>query len=45
MCGPRFCSMKITQEIRDYAEAGMQEKSREFREGGSEVYVPATVAD
>lgn len=43
-CGPHFCSMKITQEIRDYAEAGMQEKAREFWEGGSEVYVPAAVA-
>ena len=40
MCGPRFCSMKISQEIRDYAEAGMQEKSREFRDGGAEIYLP-----
>jgi hypothetical protein len=31
--------MKITQEIRDYAEAGMQEKSREFREAGGDVYL------
>jgi phosphomethylpyrimidine synthase len=42
MCGPRFCSMKITQEIRDYAEAGMQEKAREFRETGGDVYVRGT---
>ncbi|HEY8320951.1 MAG TPA: phosphomethylpyrimidine synthase ThiC [Candidatus Baltobacteraceae bacterium] len=42
MCGPHFCSMKITQEVREYAEAGMAEKSREFVEGGAEVYV-ATV--
>ena len=30
--------MKISQEIRDYAEAGMLEKFREFREGGAEIY-------
>jgi phosphomethylpyrimidine synthase len=43
MCGPRFCSMKITEEIRaKYGEAsqsGMAEKSREFIEGGGEVYL------
>ncbi len=39
MCGPHFCSMKITQEVREYAKAGMEEKSREFLEKGSEVYV------
>ena len=49
MCGPKFCSMKITQDVRDYAakleldekqavKAGMQEKAREFRESGAEVY-------
>jgi phosphomethylpyrimidine synthase len=40
MCGPKFCSMKITQEIRAAAEAGMQEKSREFKAKGSEIYLP-----
>ena len=40
MCGPHFCSMKITQEVREYAERGMAEKSAEFAERGSEVYVP-----
>jgi phosphomethylpyrimidine synthase len=40
MCGPHFCSMKITQEVREYAERGMAEKSREFLEQGGEVYVP-----
>jgi len=46
MCGPKFCSMKITQDVREYAarqaeiEAGMAEKSAEFREKGSEVYLP-----
>jgi len=46
MCGPKFCSMKITQDVRDYAakleaaEAGMQEKSAEFRQKGGEVYLP-----
>lgn len=50
MCGPKFCSMKITQELQDYAsnlgvdelaalEAGMAEKSEEFKEKGSEIYL------
>ena len=39
MCGPKFCSMKISQEVRDYAEQGMREKSQEFREQGSAIYV------
>jgi phosphomethylpyrimidine synthase len=49
MCGPHFCSMKITQDVRDYAatlgiaedqalETGMKEKSQEFRREGAEVY-------
>ncbi len=49
MCGPHFCSMKISQDVRDYAQqhglneaevfdAGMQEKSEEFRKQGAEVY-------
>jgi len=49
MCGPKFCSMQISQEVRDYAkehgldevsavDAGMQEKSREFVESGSKLY-------
>ncbi len=49
MCGPHFCSMKITQDVRDYAakqgvdekaalEKGMEEKSLEFVERGSEIY-------
>jgi phosphomethylpyrimidine synthase len=52
MCGPKFCSMKITQEVRDFAarqnsenflaaEDGMAEKAREFREKGGEIYLPA----
>ncbi|MBK6008334.1 phosphomethylpyrimidine synthase ThiC [Ramlibacter ginsenosidimutans] len=42
MCGPKFCSMKITQEVRDYASAqeGMAAKSAEVRAGGSEIYIP-----
>ncbi len=50
MCGPHFCSMKITQDIRDYAaekqikeqeaiQIGMKEKSEEFRNAGSEIYL------
>ncbi|MBC5800438.1 MAG: phosphomethylpyrimidine synthase ThiC [Candidatus Eremiobacteraeota bacterium] len=41
MCGPHFCSMKITQEVREFAERGMAEKSAEFVERGAEVYVTA----
>ncbi len=41
MCGPHFCSMKITQEVRDYAQRGMEEKAREFVEKGADLYVPA----
>jgi len=42
MCGPHFCSMKITQDVREYAERGMAEKSDEFRAGGAEIYIEAT---
>jgi phosphomethylpyrimidine synthase len=38
MCGPKFCSMQITQEIRDYARAGMEEKSKAFLQQGAEIY-------
>jgi len=50
MCGPNFCSMKITQDVRDYAasrqfknidvalETGMQEKAAQFREQGANLY-------
>jgi len=38
MCGPKFCSMQITQEIRDYARTGMEEKSKAFLEQGAEIY-------
>ena len=41
MCGPKFCSMKITQDVRDYAkkQQGMQEMSEKFKQSGSEVYL------
>jgi phosphomethylpyrimidine synthase len=54
MCGPKFCSMELTQQVRgmaapgaeaspgadvDVAKAGMEQKSREFREGGSVLYL------
>ncbi|RCW43557.1 hydroxymethylpyrimidine synthase [Halopolyspora algeriensis] len=53
MCGPKFCSMKITQDVRAYAEehgltsveaieAGMREKSEEFAAEGGRVYLPVT---
>jgi phosphomethylpyrimidine synthase len=38
MCGPHFCSMKITQDVREYAEKGMAEKAKEFLDQGGEVY-------
>jgi phosphomethylpyrimidine synthase len=45
MCGPHFCSMKLTQDVRELAQAearqGLAEKAREFRESGGELYVPA----
>jgi phosphomethylpyrimidine synthase len=40
MCGPKFCSMKITQELKEYAARGMKDKSEEFVSGGSRVYLP-----
>jgi phosphomethylpyrimidine synthase len=41
MCGPKFCSMELTQQVRSMAEAaaGMDEKSREFRDKGSAIYL------
>ena len=41
MCGPKFCSMKITQDVRDYAakQEAMAAKSEEFRAAGGELYV------
>ena len=45
MCGPKFCSMKISQDVRDYAvkkreqESGMQEMSDKFKEMGGKVYI------
>ncbi|MCG9684819.1 phosphomethylpyrimidine synthase ThiC [Vibrio sp. Isolate23] len=64
MCGPKFCSMKISQEVREYAKdidqvaadqaisikllddplEGMRQKSKEFRETGSELYHPAVTS-
>ncbi|HTV75308.1 MAG TPA: phosphomethylpyrimidine synthase ThiC [Candidatus Acidoferrales bacterium] len=41
MCGPHFCSMKITQEVREFAERGMEEKSKEFADLGGDIYVRA----
>ena len=39
MCGPKFCSMELTQQVRSMAEAGMAEKSREFKDKGSAIYL------
>ena len=53
MCGPKFCSMKISQDVRDYAEQhgigeievaleeGMKEKAQEFKDHGSHIYSKA----
>jgi phosphomethylpyrimidine synthase len=39
MCGPHFCSMKVTQDVRDFvAQEGMKQKSQEFLESGSKIY-------
>jgi phosphomethylpyrimidine synthase len=49
MCGPHFCSMKITQDVREYAEKqglaeaealkqGLRDKAKEFVESGAELY-------
>ena len=38
MCGPKFCSMKITEEVRAMAESGMAAKSAEFKDAGSTLY-------
>jgi phosphomethylpyrimidine synthase len=46
MCGPKFCSMKISQDIRDASrmqndvETGMAEMAQKFRDGGGEILVP-----
>jgi phosphomethylpyrimidine synthase len=47
MCGPKFCSMKITQDLRADAErlAGLEQKSQEFLESGKELYVPQQAAE
>ena len=52
MCGPHFCSMKITEDVRKYAaeqgisenealESGLKEKAKEFPEKGAEIYAKA----
>ncbi|MGQ3075180.1 MAG: phosphomethylpyrimidine synthase ThiC, partial [Ferrovibrionaceae bacterium] len=38
MCGPKFCSMKISQEVRAYAEAGLAAQAERFRQEGAEIY-------
>lgn len=40
MCGPKFCSMKITQEVREYAAQGMARKSADFKAAGGQIYIP-----
>ena len=56
MCGPKFCSMKITQDVREYAathglgttaaiEEGLREKADEFREKGGEIYLEEPAAE
>ncbi|MGZ4438239.1 MAG: phosphomethylpyrimidine synthase ThiC [Nocardioides sp.] len=41
MCGPKFCSMRISQDVRDYVASGMAEKSAQFLDLGASVYVEA----
>jgi phosphomethylpyrimidine synthase len=51
MCGPRFCAMEISQQVRNYAQAqdaaeaedierGLKERAEEFRKTGGEIYRP-----
>jgi phosphomethylpyrimidine synthase len=53
MCGPKFCAMKITQDVRDYARqheltddeaitAGMAGKASEFTRQGNRIYLPVS---
>ncbi|OBK70700.1 phosphomethylpyrimidine synthase ThiC [Mycobacterium sp. 1274761.0] len=42
MCGPKFCSMRITADLKDAIRDAMAEKSAEFAEGGNRVYLPLT---
>ena len=53
MCGPKFCSMRISKDVQDYARehgldseeaiaAGMREKAAQFEAVGGEVYVPVS---
>jgi len=44
MCGPKFCSMKISQEVREAAKAGMEQMSEKFRGNGGEIYLPPVPA-
>ena len=55
MCGPKFCSMRISQEVRDYAAArrldeadaiaaGMREMSDRFAAAGGSLYIPVRQA-
>jgi len=52
MCGPHFCAMRISQDVREYAQqkgideeqvlaVGLAEKAQEFRDGGNTLYRPA----
>ena len=47
MCGPKFCSMRITQDLRAEAErmAGMDAKSEEFAAKGKALYLPEAAAE
>ncbi|HEX6596362.1 MAG TPA: phosphomethylpyrimidine synthase ThiC [Acidimicrobiales bacterium] len=45
MCGPKFCSMRISQDVRDYVAAGLEAKAAEFVAGGGEVYVDISASN
>jgi phosphomethylpyrimidine synthase len=47
MCGPHFCSMKLTEDVRELAarEAGLEERAQAFREQGGELYAPEPAAE
>ena len=43
MCGPKFCSMKISQEIKADSKKGLKEMSKEFKKSGGEIYIKTNV--
>ena len=45
MCGPKFCAMEITNQVREYAEKGMAEMSEKFEQSGGKLYDESFVGE